>query len=160
MAMLRGVRCVLFDLDGTLVDSAPDLIGIREAKETVAVVQRRNRMPDGGVGVPGSVRPGRQRLRHQRTGERRALVGDPVEFGHLHVEHERIVGFTGQQPQRFPARRGNAHVEPGMPQTSGNRGPDIRVVVHHENRPARAVLGGQLPRASGRSIHPVPHRRA
>ena len=25
MAMLRGVRCVLFDLDGTLIDSAADL---------------------------------------------------------------------------------------------------------------------------------------
>ena len=50
-----------------------------------------------------------------------------------------------QQPQSFLTGRGDPNVEPGMSQTTCNRGPYVRVVVDHEDGAACALLRGLLP---------------
>jgi hypothetical protein len=67
---------------------------------------------------------------------------DAVQLWHLHVQNQRIMAFGGQQSQRFLAGRRYPHVETRVPQSTGHRSSDVRIVVDHQNRATRAVKRG------------------
>src|SRR5260370_17260777 len=52
--------------------------------------------------------------------------------------------FVGQQPQRLFTVRRDPNVETRMPQSAGDGGSDVRVVVDHQHRAARALLRGRF----------------
>jgi hypothetical protein len=67
---------------------------------------------------------------------------DPVEFRHLDIQHQRVMRLVGQQPQRLFTVRRDPNVETRMPQSAGNGGSHVRVVVDHQHSAARALLRG------------------
>ncbi len=59
-----------------------------------------------------------------------------VEFRHLHIENQRIVGFVRQQPQSLFAARSDPNVKARMAQSARDGSPDVRVVIDHQHRAA------------------------